>query len=402
MRVDLAVADRRIAILGAGIMGTSLALFLARRGREVVLFDREAAPMAAASRWNEGKIHLGYLYGADPTLFTARHVLPGGLAFGRLIAELAGSGALRVTQGDDLYVIHRNSVASTEALERRYAQVDALIRDHPDAGGYLADLRSAATQRVPLDDFADPRTAVAAFEVPERSVETQSLADALVAALRAEPRIELRMSTEILAAEPEDAADGPWRVRGPDLDGRFDVVVNALWNGRLAVDATAGLPPSPPWSHRYRLSIFARTREALDVPSAVVAVGPFGDVKNYTGRDFYVSWYPAGLIADSEAVDPAPPARPACTSDFIAAVRAGLAGVLPRAARILDAAESLRVEGGFVFAQGRGSIGDPGSSLHRRDRFGVLRQGRYFSVDTGKYSTAPWMAQRLAVEICGE
>ena len=59
---------RRVAILGAGIMGASLAILLARRGCAVTVFDREEAPVACASRWNEGKIHLGYLYGADPTL----------------------------------------------------------------------------------------------------------------------------------------------------------------------------------------------------------------------------------------------------------------------------------------------------------------------------------------------
>ena len=40
-------------------------------------------------------------------------------------------------------------------------------------------------------------------------------------------------------------------------------------------------------------------------------------------------------------------------------------------------------------------------SLHRRDRFGVQRYGHYFSVDTGKYSTAPRLAEALAREIAG-
>ena len=49
----------RIAILGAGIMGGSLALFLARKGADITLFDKTAEPFSAASRWNEGKIHIG-------------------------------------------------------------------------------------------------------------------------------------------------------------------------------------------------------------------------------------------------------------------------------------------------------------------------------------------------------
>jgi len=53
-----------------------------------------------------------------------------------------------------------------------------------------------------------------------------------------------------------------------------------------------------------------------------------------------------------------------------------------------------------VYARGVGSIGDPTSTLHRRDRYGVERRGNYFSVDTGKYSTAPWLADSLAQKIC--
>ena len=65
-----------VAVLGAGIMGGATALFLARRGVRVVLFDAAAEPFCGASRWNEGKIHLGFLYSGDPSLRTARRLLP--------------------------------------------------------------------------------------------------------------------------------------------------------------------------------------------------------------------------------------------------------------------------------------------------------------------------------------
>ena len=81
---------RHVAVLGAGIMGSATALLLARGGARVVLFDRAPRPFAGASRWNEGKIHLGHLYAADPSLQTARCVLPGGLAFKPLKRPLIG------------------------------------------------------------------------------------------------------------------------------------------------------------------------------------------------------------------------------------------------------------------------------------------------------------------------
>ena len=65
----------------------------------------------------------------------------------------------------------------------------------------------------------------------------------------------------------------------------------------------------------------------------------------------------------------------------------------------VDGAESIRLEGGWVFAMGQGALSDPGSGLHRRDRFGIRQAGRYFSVDTGKYSTAPALAREVADRI---
>jgi len=124
-------------------------------------------------------------------------------------------------------------------------------------------------------------------------------------------------------------------------------------------------------------------------------------VKNYDGRDFCLSWYPAGLVAEGEDLELAEPEplAGARLDRFLTDVREGLGAHIPGIGRVFDDAEELTVGGGFVFARGTGSIGDRASTLHRRDNFGVQRRGSYFSVDTGKYSTAPWLAERLAAEI---
>ena len=70
-----------------------------------------------ASRWNEGKIHLGYLYAADPSLATARRVLDGGLAFKPLTERLIGQSLDAVTSPvDDIYLVHRRSVVDADAM----------------------------------------------------------------------------------------------------------------------------------------------------------------------------------------------------------------------------------------------------------------------------------------------
>jgi glycine/D-amino acid oxidase-like deaminating enzyme len=394
-------------VLGAGIMGCSAALSLARRGARVTLLDAASRPCAGASRWNEGKIHLGYLYAADPSLATARVVLDGGVAFKPLIERLIGVSIDAVTSPvDDVYLVHRRSVVDADAVGRYYAAVSALVREHPGAAGYLCPAARASAHRLSaaeLGDICDTPEIVAGFRVPERSVSTVWIADRLVAAVAAEPRIEARWGVRVTGVRRAAVSpDASMHVATTDgVDGPYDGVVNALWDGRLGVDAASGLPPPPTWSHRFRRSLFARTSRPVAMPSAVIGVGPFGDVKNYNGRDLYLSWYPAGLAVEGSALapPPVPPLDDVARAELIETVLAQLGAVLPSVAALRPVLETVQVEGGWVYAAGRGALDDRRSSLHRRDRAGIVRDGRYLSIDTGKYSMAPWIADRLPGEL---
>ncbi|PYR72438.1 MAG: FAD-binding oxidoreductase, partial [Acidobacteria bacterium] len=52
----------QVAVLGAGLQGSCVAMELASAGISVDLFDKNDRCMSQASAQNEGKIHLGYLY----------------------------------------------------------------------------------------------------------------------------------------------------------------------------------------------------------------------------------------------------------------------------------------------------------------------------------------------------
>jgi hypothetical protein len=389
-------------------MGSCLSLFLARKGVDVTLFDMAPAPMTGASRWNEGRIHLGYIYSADPSLRTAHYVLPGGLSFGRLVSDLLGESlAGEMTREYDLFLVHSESVVDAAHVHRYLDAVSDLVREQPEYGKYLSDpsnTRVFPLSRAELDSVADTRNITAGFRVPERSVRTSWIADRICATLSAEPGVTPRMDARVTSATPVGPVDGSWCVQCEGGGGEiFDVVVNALWHGRLAIDLTAGLAPEGEWSNRYRVSVFARTSRPIDVPNAIVVTGPFGGIRSCNGRDFFLSWYPTGLLSDSNALLPEQP-MPLSKKEkqcHVERVGEGLKSVMPGACEVLANADDIAVEGGFVFARGQGSIGDPDSSLHRRDRFGVQRFGRYFSVDTGKFSTAPLLAEALSREITG-
>ncbi|MGD9905079.1 MAG: FAD-dependent oxidoreductase [Vicinamibacterales bacterium] len=387
-----------MAVLGAGLMGAAAALRLARRGCRIALFDRAAAPLDGASRWNEGKIHLGYLYAGDPTLATARRVVAGGVAFRGLVEDLVGTSIAPAIAGeDDIYAVHRDSVVAAGAAASYYERVAALAIAADPGGTYLGlgharpPRRLSAAERAGLYDD----TIVDAFAVSERSVSTSWIADRFAAALTASPRIELRLGAAVLGVRPRRLADDRLDVvTAAGADGPYDAVVNALWEGRLAVDATAGVAPPPRWSHRYRLAAFLTSRRPVTLKSTVVATGPFGDVKNYDGRHLYVSWYPTGLVAEGTEVEP-PPIPTVDRRRLLDDTLAGLGAIVPGVAALAPLIERSTIAGGWVYAAGDGSLADPAATLHRRDRAGLQRHGRYLSVDTGKYSLAPWLADRV-------
>ena len=69
----------KIAIVGAGIFGCSVALELDKEGYEIVLFEKEADIMLMATKNNHNRIHYGYHY--PRSLETTKQSLDGLLSF---------------------------------------------------------------------------------------------------------------------------------------------------------------------------------------------------------------------------------------------------------------------------------------------------------------------------------
>ena len=395
----------RVAILGAGIMGGSTALYLARKGVNVSLFDAASEPFSAASRWNEGKIHLGYLYSCDTSLHTARKILPGSLAFKNMVEDLIGTSIEpAITRTDDIYLCHQNSLVKPDAMQAYFEAISQMVTGHPNAANYLSDVSNCQSRRLTkteLDNISNTDKIKAGFHVPERSVSTVWIADCFVDALCSQTGIEQFMNSRVTHVYPEDDndPDGSWYVKANnDIYGPFDYVVNSLWEGRLIIDQRVGMELPQKWTNRYRVSAFLRVNKPLDLPSALIATGPFGDIKNYNGRDFYLSWYPKGLLIESSAVEPPFVKTPneEMKQEFSNEIITALGKFLPKTSLIRDCIEQVDIRGGWVFAQGIGELSDPLSTLHHRSDYGITRKGTYISVDTGKYSTGPWLARQIA------
>ncbi|WMS43883.1 FAD-dependent oxidoreductase [Acuticoccus sp. MNP-M23] len=402
--------DRRsVFIVGAGLLGCLTALELAARGARVVLADRGPGVFAGASAAGEGKIHLGYVFARDAPDRTARLMLDGAFAFAAIVGRHVGTEAFaRHLSAPFVYRVLPGSLSSPQELAAFYGKVDAMIAERLAAPGvsYLGGAARFEPVRRLADDPAcgADGPALAAFATTERAVDPAFLRAAIGAAVAADERIETVFGCTVTGfARTAGGGTIPMTANGPL--GRFDRVVNAAWDQRLKLDATLGHVTRRPVLHRRKVGMVVRVpADRPAVESATLVLGAFGDVVNYGGGRLYLSWYPSGCIARTDAI--APPddwrqplgAREEECLFEDAATRLG--AIVPGLTAVLAGAEAPTLTPGVITSWGAGDVDQRETELHHRFEIGpqMLEPG-YFSVDTGKLTMAPLFASRTAAMV---
>jgi hypothetical protein len=404
----------QVAVLGGGLQGCCVALALAERGANVVLFDRNEALLSRTAVANEGKVHLGYMYASDPTFSTARTMMQGALAFQPFLQRYLGTSSRALqTSAPSAYVVHRNSRHSSDTVRAYLTEVHRLVgdaargRERAYFGRDLsAPLRAWSSNE--RDALFDQDAVLAVFDTAEVAINPNELASALRACIAVHPRIETRLSHHVFSAERNGDTV---KVTSEGEDGRlveaFDHVVNALWDGRLAVDETMGLRPKRPWLHRLKYGVSFTLPPGVEQPPSVTIVsGPFGEVVSYPDRLTYFTWYPECLQSISAEVTPPPqwatyPQEP-LRSQVLNGTIAAISNMMPCLAAVKQAnLPDACVKGGAIIAWGKTDIYDPESELHRRYEIGITSAGRYHTIDPGKLTMAPWFAESCAARIIG-
>jgi glycine/D-amino acid oxidase-like deaminating enzyme len=400
----------RVAVLGGGLQGCCVALALAERGIDTVIFDRNDRLLSRAAVANEGKIHLGYMYANDASYSTARVMMQGALAFAPFFMRHLGVAQESISiSRPAAYVVHRDSQRTPDQVSRYLKSVHSLIREASEGrrDAYFgrdltAELRMWSGEE--REAQFDPQVALAAFDTPEVAIDPAALAAAVRNRIDADRRIDVRLRHQVTSVDDANRLEVVVQAPGGIAGERFDHVVNALWDGRFAINETRGLRPDRPWLHRLKYGVsFRLPRGAHLPPSATFVSGPFGEVVSYADGLTYLTWYPVCLQGIS--TDVAPPDWPTYPIEPLRSVL--LQGTLEAMAefvpclRALDPGElqDVTVKGGVIVAWGETDIYDPASELHRRFEIGVTSTGRFHSVDPGKLTMAPYFAEVCADRI---
>jgi glycine/D-amino acid oxidase-like deaminating enzyme len=400
-----------IGVLGGGLQGCCTALALADRGHDVVLFDQNESLLSRTATANEGKIHLGFMYVADPSMATARVMIAGALAFAPFIKRYVDASAHMVTTSTPAnYVVHRDSQHDADEVSAYLADVHRLIGEAATgrSTAYFGIDLSAPPRRWAADETEhvfNRETVLAVFETPEVAIDPDVLAAQIRARIADNPRIRMRLGHRVVNAE---AVRGGVQVNSDHAHGRevdrFDHVVNALWDGRLTLDAAMGHQPSHRWLHRLKYGITLTLPEGQErPPSMTVVSGPFGEVVSHRDGRVYLTWYPVclkGLSTELTPPDwPRHPHEPQ-RSQLVRGTVTALSEILPDLNRLVGTRlQDALVKGGIILAWGQSDIYDPTSQLHQRYEIGVKSFGRYHSIDPGKLTLAPYFAELCADRI---
>jgi sarcosine oxidase subunit beta len=218
-----------VAIIGAGVQGTSLAFHLAKRGASVVVFERESVGAGATGR-SSGFVRTHYDLEADAALAWAS------LPYFREWDSMVGSGDCSFVQTGFLQLVPaeladalRANVAMQQRIGIDTRLVDAAFASDLVPGMKTDDIVVAAYE--PLSGYADPSGSAAGFLSAARKLGARLVSGRGTAAV---------------------TVDGD-RVTGVESDGErwsAPVVVDAAgaWAGALANSVGVEIPIQP-WRH---------------------------------------------------------------------------------------------------------------------------------------------------------
>ncbi len=401
-----------IAVLGAGLAGSCVALELARKGLDVTLIEQDARPVNRASLRNEGKVHLGLVYALSGSPTTARLMHAGALHFMPVLRRLLGASADQLPLSTPFrYLVAPDSLAGLAELASHYEELGAWhrarLREEPglDYLGRRPQRLHRALDPDELGRWFRPESLIGGFETPELAVDTDALAGRIRAAVRASPRITFLPGRRVVGITRDADA---FRIEGEGAPGawseRARQVVNATWHDRARLDRTVGREATPGLLHRLKYRVIVRLPAALrDAPSVTMVLGRYGDVVVRPDGTAYLSWYPAALKGWCTEIAPPPSWEGPCRGEVDPAAARALAaevlGAIDAWFPGMAGAEPLLVDAGVITAYGRSDVDDQSSGLHDRSRIGVTSEHGYHSLDTGKLTTAPLFARRCAERV---
>lgn len=392
-----------VIIMGAGIQGVCCALALSNLNIPVTLIDKTPEPLSRASLRNEGKIHLGFIYANDPSFRTASLMLRTAICFSSMIESFLGyeldwkplrSRKFNYLILEDTMLTQESILAHYTLLQNEYEKIKDpslhYLGNRPDELFIPTDLQIPELNRdvvrmcIPTEELA---------------INLAGLRDLMIAEMKRRDNIvflgnhcieEIQKTSYGYTLKGKNKHSEDWILQSSQ-------VINCLWENRLYFDNQLGFGPSRKWVYRLKHRILGVPRPniaALD--SFTCVLGAFGDMVNYDNEQTYLSWYPECMRGWSTDLTTPSDWEAACNGklekdEWVDKALVGLDNIFPGLADF----DVRHLDGGIIFSWGKTDIDDVNSELHNRFEIGIHHVDGYYSIDTGKFTSAPYFAGKL-------
>jgi hypothetical protein len=396
----------KVLIMGAGIQGVCCALALSNLGINVTLIDKTPEPLSRSGLRNEGKIHLGFIYANDPTFRTAALMLHSAIKFSPLIESFLGYQIdwtpLRSRKFN--YLILEETMLSTDSILEHYEKLQHEYEKIKDVSlHYLGNRPEVLYENKHLEIAALNKDNVRmCIPTEELAINLDAFRSLLVDEMKRRNNItfignhtiqEIQKTSYGFFVKGINELDHEWKIETSHL-------INCLWEKRLYFDSQLGIVPDRNWVYRLKYRILGiPSKHISELDSFTCVLGPFGDLVNYDNQHSYLSWYPECMRGWSSDITTPESWEDACNGriskdqkeDWVDKALAGFNNVIPG---IVDF-DIRQVDGGIIFSWGKTDIQDFNSELHHRFDIGITHLDGYYSIDTGKFTSAPYFASKL-------
>ncbi len=410
---------RRVAILGAGIQGTLMALMFKKHGFDVTIIDRASDILDRTSTTGEGRIHMGLEYANDPSMDTATYMLESAMRFAQYTEYLVNDKMdwSQLKSERLICLLPHESHITPHQFEEYGKKLGAIYErvlfEHPELT-YLGE----RPPKILLGAIEIPKAVnasyiTAAYQSIEVCILANKLRDIIRQSLR-EQGVTLVFDRTILGVKRNNEEDaekyGKLRMISDLSEHDYDVVVNCLWENRAKIDRQMGLENNEN-EESYRVKSNVRLANLVElhgnIPSISIMNGPFGDFVRY-GKDdkVYFAWHPMSpTVITHNLTEIETVFQKHVISEFPTDFEEHIIGGHRKAfEQIFPGFDSSFFDDGivgtgYVVANGLTDIADPKSGLHeRKDPPNLVKDG-YISVKTQKLTNAPYNTYLLEREL---
>lgn len=306
------------------------------------------------------------------------------------------------------YLVDKTSMLSTEKLYDYYESLEQTYKKYLAEDPTISYFGRRPSRIFRLLENVPSSMAhkhlASVFLTEERIVEVFFLRNLLLEGIKkTNIKVETGIEVERVLRESRGFSTIGKSRKAKEIIFKSDIVVNCLWNNRIKLDKTLGISTLDEPLYRFKVGILG-TVDTL-VPTCSITTGVYGNISpRLDKRHAYISWHKDCMKElTTDGTTPLSWEKAFDTYKTFDQNAQWIKNTLKNLIEYVPALGSFKATmllPGIICTAGKTDIEDKSSKVHLRgSHMGVYKFENYYSVDTGKFCSAPFFANILADRI---